>query len=321
MVDTDLSIYAEKVLLDAYAEKTLLDAYAQKSLLDGYIELPENPIDGYLLQWNSGQWQPGTVGSGRGMIGGIVTPPLETITLLGAMSITDMVDGTLAYVKNVDDIYYLKKTGSYTPDGYNVIAATGDGYWISYTQGRWDDMLGDISQGVGGAALTYEVFSNTPWNLYCMRHDQNDTLSMRFQFSHKWRPGTDVYPHIHVLPLADPISTEQVYFDGYYVWTTSENPSNPVPALSGWTRVTKYLAVDPGDINVQRLVDLGPITPPSWAKESAILLFYIRRSGTSLGDTYTTSKADGTASANLGLLYFDIHYRVNKSGSLLQIPT
>jgi hypothetical protein len=77
--------------------------------------------------------------------GGIVTPPLETITLLGLMPTVGMIDGTLAYVKNVDDIYYLKRTGSYTPDGYDVVAASGGGYWVSRTQGRWNDMQGDIN--------------------------------------------------------------------------------------------------------------------------------------------------------------------------------
>jgi hypothetical protein len=144
---------------------------------------------------------------------------------------------------------------------------------------------------------------------------------MRFQLPHTWRYGTEVVPHMHILPLANPVSPQNVYFDGYYAWTEADDPGNPVPALSGWTRFTQHFTIDPGNIHVQRYVDFGPIAPPAWAKESAILLIYIRRSGTSPADTYTTSKVGGTATANLGLLYVDVHYRVNKIGSLPEKPS
>lgn len=75
--------------------------------------------------------------------GGMLTPPTETLTLLGLVPTADLPDGTLNYVRNVDDLYYLKKTGSYTPDGYDVVAGSGGGYWVSRVQGRWDDMQGE----------------------------------------------------------------------------------------------------------------------------------------------------------------------------------
>lgn len=255
--------------------------------------------------------------------GGIITPPFENLSTLALTSIIDLPPGTMAYVKSVDDVYYLKKgITSYILDEYNVInTPEADGYWISRMEGRWDDLQGDISQGVGNTALTYDPFSDTPWYFYCMRHDQNDALSFRYQLPHRWKHGTSIFPHLHMLPLADPASTEHVFFDGYYTWSQNDYFITPVPDLSGWTRFTLSVPINPGDINVQKYVDFGEVIPPSWAIESTIFLFYVRRSGTTTADSYTTSKpGGGTAQANLGLLSADIHFRTDKNGSLLQIP-
>jgi hypothetical protein len=48
------------------------------------------------------------------------------------------------------------------------------------------------------------------------------------------------------------------------------------------------------------------------------LCVFFERNGTNALDTYTTSKASGTASANLGLLSFDCHYQGQKIGSLTE---
>lgn len=142
---------------------------------------------------------------------------------------------------------------------------------------------------------------------------------MRFQFSHRWRPGTAIVPHLHVVPLADPAGSENVYFDGYYAW--SDSGTNAIPAMTGWTRITKYLTINPGDVYKEKFVDFGQISPPSTAKESSMFLLYVKRFGTSPGDTYTTNKGGGTLQANLGLLSVDVHFRANKVGSLPEKPT
>lgn len=154
--------------------------------------------------------------------------------------------------------------------------------------------------------------------MYFFRYDQDDTLSMRFQFSHKWRPGTTVYPHMHVVPMSNPASTQEVYFDGYYAWSDG---TNAIPAFASWTRFTKFLPINPGDAFIEKYVDFGAVTPPATAKESAILLIQVRRAGTTAADSYTTNKTPGTTQANLGLLSLDVHYRANKMGTLPQIPT
>lgn len=246
---------------------------------------------------------------------------VSTLSDLSTLNIDNLDNGAIIYIPETDDIYTLNLTDDFTPDGATIISANGSGYWISRIEGRWDDQQGDISEGDGGNALTYEEFRDTPWKIFCMRHDQNDELHFRFQFSHTWKYNTAVFPHLHMLPLADPSSTEIAYFDAYHTWSRPDYSTEPVPSISEWTWTKVQISIEPGDAYVQKIVSFGSITPPSWARESSILLLFIRRLGTDPVDTYDTSKDHGLNQANIGLLSADIHYRKDTSGSLIQYPT
>lgn len=246
--------------------------------------------------------------------------PVDTLVDLGSVDTGGAPNGSIIYVNAVDDIYALDLVGSYTPDGLTVIAAAGGGYWVSRFVGRWDDLQGSIANGAGAGLLTLEFYRDTRFNMYFMRHDQNDELNFVFQTSHRWKYDTDVYPHLHVVAMADPAVTQYVVIDGYYAWTRP-NHTTQIPALAGWTTFSQTVPIEPGDIYTQKILSLGSITPPSWARESTSLLIYFRRYGTGPGDTYTTNKDHGTPAANLGLISSDVHYQANKAGSVLQIPT
>lgn len=94
-----------------------------------------------------------------------------------------------------------------------------------------------------------------------------------------------------------------------------------LPALASWTPFTASLTVNNGDVYKQQILSLGSVVPPAEARESTILLIYLKRFGTDLTDTYTTSKDHGTAAANLGVLSADVHYRFNKVASETELPT
>ena len=251
---------------------------------------------------------------------GYFASAVSTLAALPSVETANLQDGALIYVNDVDDIYTLELVDSLTTDDFTVVPALRGGYWVSRIEGRWDDQQGDISEGDGGLALTYEEFRDTPWKIFCMRHDQNDELHFRFQFSHTWKYDTAVVPHLHVLPLADPGDTQVAYFDAYYTWSRPEY-SEAVPAIADWTWVKIPLSIDPGDVYTQKLLSLGSITPPSWARGSTILLLYIRRLGTDDNDTFTSGNDHGLAQANIGLLSSDVHYRRTNTGTVAAIPT
>lgn len=190
---------------------------------------------------------------------------------------------------------------------------------LAVRQTGWNDLLGGVEQGAGASALTHEVFRDTPFLMSFFRANQNDSLSFSYQMSHGWLPGTTVHPHVHVIPMANPAVAQNVYMIGQYAWI--DVGSGKLPANAGWTVMPPtVLTINPGEDFEEKIISLPAIVPPAAMKESAILLFYIQRNGANVLDTYTTAKVGGTASANLGLLSFDCHIQVEKSGTQEEFP-
>ncbi len=184
----------------------------------------------------------------------------------------------------------------------------------------WNDLVGGVTQGNNVAALTTEVYRDTPFIMSFFRHGQNDSLSFIYQMSHQWQAGTVVRPHVHVIPMVDPASTQNVYIVGQYAWLST---TRALPANADWTQFTVIVPINPGDAFLEKIVDVTGgvgITPPADIDESDMLCVFFERNGANVLDTYTTSKASGTAQANLGLVSFDCHYQGQKIGSLVEFP-
>ncbi len=182
---------------------------------------------------------------------------------------------------------------------------------------RWDDLYAFIDEGTGPAALTYEQYRDTGFFMRFFRHNQNDNIFMTYQMPHAWNNETDVYPHAHVIPMAAGSGT--VIFDYAYCW--SQVNSGTFAAGSGWTSGSVSSSYSTDDQYVQRIITLGAVPPLSTAHESDILVIKIERPGsTDDTDTYVTGKDHQTAAANLGILFFDLHYRKIKAGTITQAP-
>lgn len=256
--------------------------------------------------------RPGRITGGNGTFLNVAD-----LTELGNYDVTTIADGSVAYVRDHDDLYTLTKTGGpYTPDALGVIAGNGGGYWIAQMQGRWGDLRGSAAQGKASAALTLEAYRDTAFQMYFFRHDQDDTLDFEFQMPHRWRKDTAVRPHLHVVPMVAPAADENCYFTGYYTWAPFS--FSPIPLLAGWTTFTATLTVTPTDAFRHMIVTLGTFNPPANPTESTMLLIHVVRAGTNLLDTYDTNKVGGTVAANLGLLSADVHYRKEHFGSITE---
>src|SRR3990172_3946306 len=163
------------------------------------------------------------------------------------------------------------------------IGGTSSGFeWT--VEPHWDDLLGSESQGAGGASLAYAAFRDTPFRLFSFANAQNDELHMRYQLAHGWDPETEVRFHVHTVPLSDPPAARAVRFEGQYAWSIA---GEEIPADAGWTEFALNFALEPGDLNKQKVAALFTATPPASAHESAILLVYLRRVGGDALDTYT----------------------------------
>jgi hypothetical protein len=173
----------------------------------------------------------------------------------------------------------------------------------AYINTGWEDLQGDVSQGTGGATLTYAAFRDTPFKILSFRNAANDELHMRYQMAHAWDPTTSVKPHVHLVPLTDPAAPQVVRFTGYYAWAQH---AAEVPALAGWTAFTVDHTVQVGDVNDEDIVTLATVAPAAGAAASDILLVYLKRAGQDAADTYA---------GDVGVLSVDVHYQRVKAGT------
>jgi hypothetical protein len=184
----------------------------------------------------------------------------------------------------------------------------------------WDDLqVPGLSAG-GASALVVEQYGDvTGMLLPRFSHNLDKTVSYPFQLPHRWIPNTEVRVHAHVIPMADPASDQVVKLSGKYAWAKY---GTKVPANSAWTTFDVSLTVKNGEVEIPTIVPLF-VTTPEGAKESDFLFVVLSRLGsTDAADTYSTAAATGTATANLTLEGFDLHFQTKpiKPGTVTEIP-
>lgn len=181
---------------------------------------------------------------------------------------------------------------------------------------RWDDQYATIYEGEGASALTYEGFRDTGFFMRFFRHNQNDFIFMSYQMSHQWDNSTNVKPHMHYIPMS--AGSGVLKFDYAYSWSMV---GGALSGSTGWTSGSISASLAEADQFNQKVISFGTLTPPIGAGDSALLFVKVQRPGASdAADTYQTSKDHGTAAANVGVLFFDLHYRKIKAGSVNEFP-
>lgn len=205
--------------------------------------------------------------------------------------------------------------GVVTEQTSNGVTIEGRDYHEAPFDERWDDQYAVIDEGTGPAALTYEAYRDTGFFMKFFRYNQNDNIFMRYQLSHQWDPATAVRPHMHLIPMGS--GSGNVLFNYTYVWC---NVGSVLPAAVGWSSGSISASYTPADQYVQKIVSLGTLTPPSGSVESTVLVFKVERDGGNAADTYHANKDTGTGAANVGIMFFDLHYQKIKAGTVTPFP-
>jgi hypothetical protein len=177
---------------------------------------------------------------------------------------------------------------------------------------RWSDMLGPAAQAGGVAALTQEGYRDTGHELLFFRHDQSDALHFQFQMSHTWKAGTAVKFHLHVVPMSAGSGT--VAFTYRYI---AIGVGDEIPALATWGSASMTRDFTAADQHKSSIIPSISIDMTGLA-ESAIVLVSVARNPAA--DTYETAKVGGTAAANVAILSADLHYQIDKSGTVDEFP-
>lgn len=181
---------------------------------------------------------------------------------------------------------------------------------------RYEDVIGLYNTATATAALTIEAYRDTGFFMEFTRHDQDDVIGyFRFQMSHKKRLGTALELHLHCIPMVNPAADQVVRFEVQYSW---QKAGDAFPTVATWTTATADMTVTTTDAFKHKLFELIASVPaPSGESYSSYFCVRVRRLGTSASDTYTTSKASGTAQANLAILGVDCHIVHDRNGSIL----
>jgi hypothetical protein len=230
-------------------------------------------------------------------------------------------DGAAAVGVTIDNTTTLATTGaklvSFKNNTVEKAYITLEGSYVLAT-GLWDDVPCRAGQAGGISALTLEDYRDTDFKAYFFRHNQDDILYLEWQMPHSWDPATSVRPHVHIIPMVNPASSEVIRFSGKYAWSQA---GVALPADVSWTPFAVSHTVETTDEFKQAVVALATVAPPSNPKESNILLMWVMRAGLSDGaDTYKTSKVLGTGAANVMVASLDAHYQKVKFGTVAEIP-
>lgn len=208
-------------------------------------------------------------------------------------------------------------TGVVVSSAGNGLDVEGRDYHEAPFDDRWTDLYAHIDEGTGPAALTYEAYRDTGFFMRFFRHNQDDNIFMSYQMPHSWNPTTAVHPHMHVVPMAS--GSGVVKMNYAYAWCSVN--SGTLPAAVGWVSGSVTASYTPAHQYQQRVIDFGTLNPPAGASESIALVFKVERPGSSdAADTYSTNKDHQTTAANLGVLFFDLHYQQIKAGTPTQYP-
>lgn len=231
-------------------------------------------------------------------------------TIDSRSGVVSEIAGNGVFIEGLDAL----TVGELTVNDLRVGGLPADEYIVSSSfDDTWDDLQGTFDAASGVASLTIEVYKDA-FSLPFFRHDQNDTVYMRYQMPHGWNK-TAVRPHIHLMPCAQVgLNVTQSIDIGYQLgwlpargfWPSTWTTGSITVPVSG-SMYESHVKASFGEIAVS-----NPLA-------SDVLLVRIVRSGSGAVDTFTTSKPGaGLAAANVAILYADVHYRSDRAGSIAE---
>lgn len=162
----------------------------------------------------------------------------------------------------------------------------------------WDDLQGPATIGANVTALTLRQYRGGIARVRCLSYNTAQPVTYTFQMRHKWVRRTRVFPHIHLIPLAN--GSGVLAYTVQYEWS---GQGQELPAT--WVSASVRRAVTAADRYREQIFDLveGGVQPPEWAGPSSTLwvVFQVDTTNT----TYST--LDGSSAANVALVDVDAH--------------
>jgi hypothetical protein len=189
-------------------------------------------------------------------------------------------------------------------DGHNTLTLTANKYRLG--NDVYDDMQGITSSVSGGSALGTLTIRDTGVTIPSFQNIHDDVLHFTVQFSHRKKLLADCGSfHLHCYLPNAPVNGNTLIFDYAYTWL---NYDSVIPQLASWTTgTTTYTFTNEVQYQLLIVPIIETIAHPVNESPSSILIVKCTRDSTGVGsDTYNS---------DLGLIYADVHYPMDKWGT------
>lgn len=187
----------------------------------------------------------------------------------------------------------------------NPYDARGDG---RFDWRRWDD-LRFPANGLNPAGSPAPAGVDTATGCLVFAGNQDNVVGGIAQMPHAWAVGTTIRPHIHLrFPTSNAGKNTrwQFFYDVAAVDGTFTNASGTYSSLTAVT------IANPASVNKHAIVGLGDLTMTGF-HESAVILWQVHRLAAS--DVLDDDTSDCL------LMEFDIHYQIEKTGTVAEYPS
>lgn len=176
---------------------------------------------------------------------------------------------------------------------------------------RHDDMQGIMSTVTGGSALGTLAIRDTGCTMLAFQNANDDIAVQVYQFSHRKKLNTNLDSvHLHYYLPSAPTAGQTLRFNYWWIWY---NNGDVIPAIANWNTGDTVIHTFDGTEAAFSTGIVGIIRDlqhPENEQYSSLLRVKVIRDSTGVGsDTYND---------DLGIDYFDVHYLVDKQGSIFE---
>jgi hypothetical protein len=172
---------------------------------------------------------------------------------------------------------------------------------------RWED-LRFPAQGINPPGAVTDPAVDAATGLLSFSGTLNNAIAGVAQMPHAWTPGSLVRPHLHLrFPTSAAANTRWAF--QYDIANVTGDFTN---ASGTYTTLATITVANPQNVNKHVVASFGDLAMTGF-RESAVILWRIARLA-------ATDGLDNDTNACL-LIEFDIHYQVEKWGSVPEYPS
>ena len=173
---------------------------------------------------------------------------------------------------------------------------------LVYPDTFFDDLTFPAS-GINPPGLASDPTRSTATGLLEFSGSQDNLLAGVAQMSHKWKEGTTLHPHLHLInPTANALVSRWKF--EYNRGNVNGNYEN---AYGVYTTLATVSHTNPNNVLKHALLDFGDLTMSGYGGVSCCILWKISR--------LANSDAADTDTSAIALVEFDIHYELDAPGS------